>query len=294
MPTKSPSPHPSPSHRTLTFLKNTYQSFSRTSGSLHAAAFTYYAFFSLFALVALSVSIASLWISEQEAAEWIIRAIKPVLPLDQHDTENLVQVLDSFFKGRGPASFIAVLILIWSSARIFKALIHSLNLAWGCRTRRWWIVPLQYAALLIILASGLFLGIAVPLLLRTLTKYIAPSLAIDPSTYTWIVFAISTLVLFYCLLMFYKLAPRLKVRWKTILIPSLATAISLALFQKIFIWITQTIIAPFNPLYGAIGFFMALLYGTYIAGVIIILGGCACAVNGGVTLTPRSDPHPNP
>ncbi|MEM7143768.1 MAG: YihY/virulence factor BrkB family protein [Verrucomicrobiota bacterium] len=292
MPSDPPSPRPSPWRRTLSFLKKTYQSFSRTSGSLHAAAFTYYAFFSLFALVALSVSIASLWINQEEAAEWIIRAIRPVLPLDEHDSEHLVEILNTFFKGRGPASFIAVLVLIWSSARIFKALIHSLNLAWGCRSRRWWVIPLQYAALLAILASGLFLGIAVPLLLRTLSKFIAPTLSINPSAYKWIVFGISTLVLFYCLLMFYKLAPRLKVQWNTILLPSLATAVSLALFQKIFIWITQTIIAPFNPLYGAIGFFMALLYGTYIAGVIIILGGCACAVNGGVTLPPKSDPSP--
>jgi YihY family inner membrane protein len=267
--------------RILAFLQNTLRRYSRLGGNLHAAAFTYYAFFSLFALVALFVSIGSLWLDQEEAAQWIIGAIKPVLPLDPKDTARLTEILDSLLAGRGSASFIAVIILAWSAARIFKALIHALNLAWGCRTRTWWKVPLQYMLLLVILASGLFLGIAMPLLLRSLGRWVGPSLSLGPATYRWLLFAVSTTILFYCLLMFYKFAPRLKVQWRSILVPSLATALALALFQKIFIWITQTIIAPFNPLYGAIGVFMALLYGTYAAGAIIIMGGCACSVNAG-------------
>jgi YihY family inner membrane protein len=267
--------------RALAFAKDMLRSYSHLGGSLHAAAFTYYAFFSLFALVALFVSIGSLWLDQEEAAQWIISAIKPILPLDAGDIDKLADILDSLLAKRGSASFIAVIILAWSGARIFKALIHALNLAWGCRTRTWWKVPLQYLLLLLVLASGLFLGIALPLLLRTTGRWIGPYLSVGPSTYRWVLFATSTMVLFYCLLMFYKFAPRLKVKWRTIFLPSIATAISLALFQKIFIWITQTIIAPFNPLYGTIGVFMALLYGTYTAGVIIIMGGCACAVTAG-------------
>ena len=267
--------------RILAFVQNTLRSYSRLGGNLHAAAFTYYAFFSLFALVALFVSIGSLWLNQDEAAQWIITAIKPALPLDAEDSAHLSEILQSLLARRGSAGYIAVVILAWSAARIFKALIHALNLAWGCRTRTWWKVPLQYILLLTILASGLFLGIAMPLLLRSLDRWIGPSLSLGPAAYRWLLFAVSTVILFYCLLMFYKFAPRLKVQWRHILIPSFATALSLTLFQRIFIWITHTIIAPFNPLYGTIGFFMALLYGAYAAGAIIIMGGCACAVNAG-------------
>jgi YihY family inner membrane protein len=86
-----------------------------------------------------------------------------------------------------------------------------------------------------------------------------------------------TLILFYCLLMFYRFAPRGRsATFKQVWPAELFAALALKFCQQLFgIYLTQFI--SFNPVYGVFGTIMALLFWIYLSGVIVIFGGCIAA-----------------
>ena len=85
-----------------------------------------------------------------------------------------------------------------------------------------------------------------------------------------------TMVLFYCFTILFMLAPRHKIRFVQIWIPALLVAILLQVGQAFFVNIVPKLI-NYNAIYGTMGSMMFLLLWVYVAGVIIIGGGCLCA-----------------
>ena len=86
-------------------------------------------------------------------------------------------------------------------------------------------------------------------------------------------------VLFYGFLLFYKLAPRRRanVTFSMVWIPALAVTALLQVCQQLFVFYT-THITNFNAVYGTFGGVIALMLWTYVSGLIIVFGGCLCAV----------------
>ena len=85
-----------------------------------------------------------------------------------------------------------------------------------------------------------------------------------------------TLVLFYCFAVLFMLAPRHRIRFVQIWIPALLVAVLLQVGQACFVNIVPKLV-NYSAIYGAMGSMMFLLLWVYVAGVIIIAGGCLCA-----------------
>ena len=92
------------------------------------------------------------------------------------------------------------------------------------------------------------------------------------------------LVLFGGLTLFYKFAPRRAAPFTQVWVAALLVTLVLTLGHALFGWYLGRF-ADFNALYGVFGTIMALLLWIYIAGVIVIFGGCIA-----VTAQPISKP----
>ncbi len=265
-------------------LFETVRVFGRIGGEQRAAAFAYYALFSMVPLVALMLSFGSFFFEPED----IHQAIAEFAPVGPAQREIIFNSVENLQRARGGISVISILILMWTSLRFFQALVRAVNAAWDTEELPWWQIPLKNLAMVAVIGSALVLGILIPAIIQGLRKavtaldsFLAAHLpgidlaaifqALDLSRYL-----VSAIVLFYAFAMLYKLAPRRKVHFSEVWLPALVVTLLLQIVQVGFVNILPRFI-NYSSIYGSIGGLMLLLFWIYITGQIIILGGCLSA-----------------
>lgn len=257
-------------------LKRTTNKFFLINGSQWAEAFSYNAFFSLFPLMILIVTIASTFTSWETAGSEVINYIEGIMPLSVDMQTYIFDTVASVMKTRGQASAVAFLILIWVTIQCFSTLIQATNHAWGTQASNWWRLPVKSLLLLGITANAILFGIAMPMLAQMAKETF---LAVTDYSY-WIYalgrFILPLLVVFVSLGMFYKLAPHRVTRFAEVWVAALVATLMLLVAAGLFvIYLKQY--STLNAVYGAFGGIMALLLWIYLSGCIFIFGACLSA-----------------
>lgn len=248
-------------------------------GELRAASFAYYAFFALFPLLLLFISLGALiWGDRATVASQVLGFMKEYIPTNEQ--KLLESTVTGVLNLRTQAGVVAILALAWSSLRFFQALVHGINRAWGTKEYSWWRLPLANLGMVAILGATLLLGIVAPVVMRAIEAYWISS---GVAGYEVMEFSmrmarliLPSLILFFGLLMFYKYAPRRKTLVREVWISAALVTVFLLLLQKAFV-IYAVNFAKFNALYGTLGSVVAVLMWIYLSGSIIIFGGCLCA-----------------
>ncbi len=265
-------------------LRETVLIYTRIGGEQSAAAFAYYALFSLVPLVALLLTLGSYILPKA----LVMTTIHRFVPIGDAQQDLLWSMVGGLEKARGGVSLASVAILVWASLRFFQSLVLSINHAWGTRHLSWWQMPAKNLVMIVAMSGTLIVGTVVPALLqgvvralRALDAWIVlffPNLnlehllaVVDFSRYVG-----GTAVLFYSFAALYMLAPRHKITFSQIWFPSLVVSILMQVGQACFVNIVPKLI-NYSAIYGTMGSMMFLLLWVYIAGVIIISGGCLCA-----------------
>jgi YihY family inner membrane protein len=266
-------------------LRETVITYSRIGGEQSAAAFAYYALFSLVPLVALLLTLGSYILPSENVMVTIHRFV----PIGEAQQVILWKMVNGLEKTRGGVSLASVAILTWASLRFFQSLVLSINHAWGTRHLPWWQMPVKNLVMILAMSGALLIGTVVPALLQgvahtlhSLESWITldfPLLNIrslltfvDISRYLG-----GTLVLFYCFAVLYMIAPQRRTTFTQIWMPALLVSVLMQVGQAFFVNIVPNLI-NYSAIYGTIGSMMFLLLWIYISGVIIIGGGCLCAV----------------
>jgi Ca2+-transporting ATPase len=262
--------------------------YSETDGEQRAASFAYYAFFSLFPLLLLLITIGASFLgsgdaAQDEATKAVVGFVGRMVPVAEGQANWFVKVIEGVVKSRGKAGFIAFAALAWSALRFFQALVHGVNKAWGTKEYSWWRLPIQNLFMVGIVASALFLGVFTPPAIDVVEYYYwqeSWKVELDfkfAKTVFWCCRQIvPTLVLFYGFSMFYKFAPRRYTKWREVWLSAILVTLALQLLQKLFVLYT-TNVSDFNRLYGTLGSVVALLMWIYLSGSVVILGGCIAA-----------------
>lgn len=74
--------------------------------------------------------------------------------------------MEGVIRARRKASLIASLILLWGALQCFTTLVSATNRAWGAASYNWWRLPLKSLLLLATTASGVLLGMLLPVLVK--------------------------------------------------------------------------------------------------------------------------------
>jgi membrane protein len=265
-------------------LRETAAIYGRINGAESAASFAYYALFSLVPLVALLLTLGSYVFP----ADSVTEAIRRFVPMGEDQQTLLWNMVHGLEKARGSVSIVSVLILTWASLRFFHSLVLSINHAWGTRRLPWWQMPVKNLLMILAMSGALLIGTVVPAILQgagrllrsleTLINEHFPMIdvghllaVVDISRYL-----VGTLVLFYSFTILFMLAPRHRTTFPQIWLPALLVSVLLQVGQAFFVHIVPKLV-NYSAIYGAMGSMMFLLLWVYVAGVIIILGGCLCA-----------------
>ena len=260
------------------------QKFDETDGEQRAASFAYYAFFSMFPLILLLITIGTSFLGPKaDASSKIIAYVSTQIPLEEQDMKAVISTINGVVQSRKSAGFIAIGVLFWTSLRFFQALVRGVNRAWGTKEYSWWRLPIKNLGMLGILTSVLFLGIIAPVVLKQVEDFYwfhSRQVGLDFSVFGYVFqFArllIPVVVLFTGMSLFFKYAPRRPTRFIEVWSAALFVTISLELLQRLFVLYTRNL-GNFNALYGTFGSVVALLLWIYLSGSIIILGGCISA-----------------
>ncbi len=265
------------SERIWTTLVAAVQRFMHIDGAEWAGAFAHYAFFSLFPLIVLFVSIASLFVEREHAAAAIIDFIGSHIPLEGEQRSFIFSTVSGVISARGSAGLIAMLMLAWSAMRFFSTLIRATNRAWGVDAYSWWRLPMTSLLFLGLMAASVLISIAAPMLTQLTRETFFPTRGFQSWVHSLWSFSLPMLVAFVGLTLFYRLAPRRRTRLSEVLIGAFAATALLKASENLFV-LYLTYFASLNAVYGAFGGIIALLLWIYLAGCIFIFGACLCAV----------------
>jgi len=98
-------------------------------GSQRAAAFAFYAFFSLFPLILLFVAAGSLFVDRNRAARDVITFVEGYVPLGSVMERNVFNLISGVVRSRTQAGLVALSVLFWGALRFFTALVRAVSRA---------------------------------------------------------------------------------------------------------------------------------------------------------------------
>ena len=128
-------------HRVWAALCLAVKKFLRIDGAQWAGAFAFNAFFSLFPLMVLLVTIASSFVDRDRAGKAVIACTESYVPISGEMQRQIFGIIAGVIKARQQAGAVASLILVWSALQCFITLICATNRAWGTTGHNWWRLP---------------------------------------------------------------------------------------------------------------------------------------------------------
>ncbi len=262
--------------------------FVADDGQFVSAGIAFFAFFSLFPLVLISVALLSYMYTPDEAINDTMKLMALFLPpdmvhfLDQHVRELFAQSIQI-----GVAGF---LVLLWSGRQLFRAMEFALHKAWDIPLERNWAVANLLAMMLVLLCTAVVLGVgATSLGLAWLSvalkrvempeiieeRWNLADTIIMANIHSWVVVPIAVTMIF---LLLYIMLPSRRV--------PISMAVPGAIFScvawKISSWVYLTFIvklAGSNPFYATVWGIVGMLVWLYIEAAVFMLGAELVFVN---------------
>lgn len=260
----------------LAIFRLAAKKFFLIDGTQWAGAFAFNAFFSLFPLMILLVTIASTFTDRGSAATGVIAYIEGYVPISGEMQGHVFDTIADVMKTREQVGIGAFFILVWVTIQCFTTLIYATNHAWRTEAKNWWRLSLKSLLLLGITAGAVLLGMVLPIL----AKMAEDSLFQVNSFSSWIHalwgILIPFLIVFFSLSLFYKLAPHRLTRFFEVWVAALCATVLLQMAGSLFV-IYLEYFSTLNAVYGAFGGIMALLLWIYLSGCIFIFGACLCS-----------------
>jgi Ca2+-transporting ATPase len=180
--------------------------------------------------------------------------------------------------------------LLWGAMKYLRTLIRTTNRVWQAQTYNWWRLPLKSLGLLGITASAALIGILLPVVAGLAGRWLATHLGFPTWALTLMFHLIPGLVLFYGLVMIYKLAPSRPTRFREVWFGALAATVLIWLGGRLFL-VYALNFANFNVLYGALGGIVAFLLWLYLSGCVCVIGICFSAARAEVREHAKGHPQ---
>jgi Ca2+-transporting ATPase len=272
-------------------LKIAQSRWSEEDGDQRAAAFGYYLLLSLLPLTILLVTAGSLFVEREVMTQAIVKLVNHYTPLTSEQEGTAVAGIRQWLQSRGTISLAALPLLLWGAIKFLRTLIRTTNRVWHSEPYSWWKLPLKSLSLLGITTSALLIGIMLPGMAQMVRQWINSYLEIPQWAFNLLFHLLPWLVLFYGLIMIYKLAPSRSTKFSEIWLGALGATVLIWLGEMLFLVYWQNF-SNFNVLYGALGGIVAFLLWVYLSACVAVYGVCVCAAQAEIRdKAPRPSEH---
>ena len=263
----------------LDVFREAVENFGELRGSQAAAGMAYYAFFSLFPLMLVFVSVGSYFLEQEQVYREVISAVNRAIPVGY---TLIDQNLQSVLELRGRIGIIGLVTLLWSASGMFTTLAYNINLAWTQARRRNFIEKRLVAfAMIATLGSLLLLSFFVDAGFKVLANLNVPILG-DIDIYDTSLWALASniapwLIVFLLFLGMYWWVPTEDVRWRAALPTAALAALAWQIATNAFSFYLTSGLGRYDIVYGSLGAVVALIFLIYILSLITLFGAHLCA-----------------
>jgi len=236
--------------------------------AITAAAIAYFALFSLFPVVLLSIAIASFSLGSSMEQQLVIERLEFITPaLGQLLGKNI----DEIIKARGSVTGVALVGLIWSASTVFYTFTHTLNEIWGAKKRHavWRRRGLAILFVLIFVGPILFLTSFASSMVVHLRAWLPVPIISLGSSANWALAILLDIAFFMVL---YMMLPHGTSTWREILPGAIGAGLLWELAKKAFLFFVTNYITASNLVYGSVAAIIAILTWAYLSGLIFLFG----------------------
>ena len=231
---------------------------------------------SLAPLVILLVTLGSLFVEREVATRHVVQLVNHYAPLTSEQERATAALVRSSLEARGAINLVAFALSVWGALKFLRVLIEITNRVWRSQPYNWWRLPLKSLGLLGVTISAALIGVLLPGAARLVRHTLGTDLDIPGWTFGLIFGVIPWLVLFYGLILIYRLAPRRETRFSEVWLGALAATVLIWIGGLLFL-VYAAHFARSNMLYSAMGGLVALLLWIYLSSSIGVFGICFCA-----------------
>ena len=240
-----------------------------TLNSILAAAGTaYFALFSFFPLILLTVAVASHWFDPLWVETELITQLEFIIPgITSLLGENLTQLVQA----RGTVTTSALLILVWSGSTLFSIIARVMDTIWGGQDTR---STLRYRGLALLFVGGLSV-IAIPILF--IGTWVTPLIQnwvpdLPYSLYVNLGFFVSVFINTALFGVLYRFLPHVGPAWRDVWIGAISAGFLWTLAKRGFMSYTSTFLSSSNLVYGSVSTIIAFLTWVHLSGLIFFFG----------------------
>ncbi|HMA36949.1 MAG TPA: YihY/virulence factor BrkB family protein [Chloroflexia bacterium] len=241
-------------------FKRSFSEFGKDDIGNLAAALAFATFSSIFPLILFLVTVASLFVTKQQATAWVLQNVPNMQGNGGDDIflKTVTGVIDARGGVKGIAGLVGLLSLMVSAGGAFATLQTAINRAWGCAKAGSLIKDKVIAFLMV-------LGVAVVLVISTVVSSILNGIQQGTAgiigSFPWL-WQILNLIVSIGLMtgvitILFRTMPRCKVNWGDVWPAALLTAVLWELLKQLFAYYLGHF-ANYQAVYGTLGSIIAL------------------------------------
>jgi membrane protein len=238
----------------------------------YAGAMAYFSVLSIFQLLVLAIVIASYFLGEGPARDFVVENVAEATPLD---AELFGEILDAIIASRGSMSLISVAFLLWGALGLFSALSNGIGIVFEHAPRRPFLQDKLIGLLLMGLAGGLAVGSLLIGVVTGILQRAADRLLVElpiGDVAVWLIGVIAPIVLiFFAFLVIYRVVPTRPVTWSEVMPGAIAATVLWTILRFGFTWYA-TSVANYESAFGPISTGITLIIFLYFASVIVLVG----------------------
>lgn len=254
----------------LDILRRTFVTYAKTRAPQSAAALAYYAIFSLFPILLITVAGASYFLDSPILYQELMQIIQITIPVpSQLISENLNHLIEA----RGTVGLMGGLTLLWSASGLFSNLAKSICIAWPKDSQRNFLqIRLIGIGMVIGFSALLILSLVLTGFKGLFPFFDGQTSFLNRSIWRSLTSFGSWLVKFFLFLILYRWVPTKDVRSKATFWGALTASIA----WEIAIWgfsvYLKSGLKQYQLIYGSLGAVVALLFLVYILSCIVLFG----------------------
>jgi membrane protein len=240
----------------------------KPSSVITSAAISYFAIFSLFPLILLSVSIASFGFEMIDDYQGIIQKLEFIAPaLGQLLGKNIEEII----KARGPVTVIAFISLVWSASTFFFILTGSLNGIWDVKDVHpvWKRRGGAILFVLIFVSSLLFFASFVGNFVTFLSSLVPKEISQLQSVSSLIIGYLLNIALFWFV---YVVLPHSNATFRDVLPGAIWAGLLWEFAKKTFLIFISSYLSLSNLIFGSVATIVAIMTWAYLSGLIFLFG----------------------
>ena len=237
----------------------------------YAASLAYYALFSIFPLILLSVTLISGLLGRTLAEEQVLQVIQSFFPADTVSLieDNVLRALEQ----RQSFSIVALIGLAWSALSMFSNLTVAIdNIFHPTRWRPLWhkrlLALLMVIVLAVLLLASLFTSVGIRIINMLLLD--------RENTTMWVINVFLPLGLNMTIFaLLFRHVPRVTVRWDAIWPAAVLGGVGWEAAQSLFVWYLDNF-GNYSVIYGSLGTVIILLLWIFLSSAILLLAAEIC------------------